>query len=624
MQLSGWMEEQEANNEKKWKEFAAQQCHFWTTGKASNSSTSSRTIDVPAADTTNAIQNFEDHYCVKWLADGAEVPHHDPGRSGCSGGCGKAHPRVTLDWHKNSTTTTTATSSSTVSANASEGGATEQPGSSSGQAKRKQPLQEEKQERDEEEPQEYVTATLSHEELLPFRNYFDNLCDRGLAARVSNKNKKGTAIGAIIMPATATTMYHYRFKGSLPISTHMQQIREQAPFGSHLIKVASHEAMVASEQAHRQYLLQQQEALEIYASQTRRRLTMNRNHGDNGGGMDLLLEQVLEVCYNHNLQDHLDLAEMAWMRCTCKFMARIANQMILQQMQQLRLVYSVLTDGMYCDTTTLEGQTDPHPPEAFISIPNMMTRRFVDLYSVQASHVPLQLSNIAQAADGEDANSIHNHHLQSTFQYSPVATATNLYPWQSPWLSLQQEQAQHSFTFYSPHSHYKGHLVRLYLLPADSSSSMSCGGSLLEGGCLFANSKVLEVARYPVHPQGLRQGVHLDATSSSCLRYEAITADEETRSATTIDGDDSNTTVDHKLVRYSGTMRLESIPFGFGDLLGIYVRKKLPLAKQRLLEIRSKRPATTSEKEYVKALAKAVRQSPGNAHAFRGMMGWGR
>ena len=72
---------------------------------------------------------------------------------------------------------------------------------------------------------------------------------------------------------------------------------------------------------------------------------------------------------------------------------------------------------------------------------------------------------------------------------------------------------------------------------------------------------------------------------------------------------------------HKGNFSIDTIQFGFVDLLGIYVRKKFIQEKQKLSVIRRKRPVSRGEKEYVKALAKAAREAPGNAQTFRGMKG---
>ena len=69
----------------------------------------------------------------------------------------------------------------------------------------------------------------------------------------------------------------------------------------------------------------------------------------------------------------------------------------------------------------------------------------------------------------------------------------------------------------------------------------------------------------------------------------------------------------------SGYLDIQSILFTFADLVGVYVRMKLFKVKQIYNASSVKKPA---EKAYIKALAKAAREAPGNASSFRGMEGW--
>jgi len=68
-----------------------------------------------------------------------------------------------------------------------------------------------------------------------------------------------------------------------------------------------------------------------------------------------------------------------------------------------------------------------------------------------------------------------------------------------------------------------------------------------------------------------------------------------------------------------GKIILQSIVFTFDDLLGVYVRMRLYNAKREYSLSTIKKPA---DKAYIKALAKAAREAPGDARSFRGMAGW--
>jgi hypothetical protein len=59
---------------------------------------------------------------------------------------------------------------------------------------------------------------------------------------------------------------------------------------------------------------------------------------------------------------------------------------------------------------------------------------------------------------------------------------------------------------------------------------------------------------------------------------------------------------------------------GFQDILGIYARKKLPIAKQEMQKIKNKRPLKRFEKEFVKGIAKLASEMPRSNEPF--LKGW--
>lgn len=138
-------------------------------------------------------------------------------------------------------------------------------------------------------------------------------------------------------------------------------------------------------------------------------------------------------------------------------------------------------------------------------------------------------------------------------------------------------------------------LIRVYLEGGANTNLKSC---LPEKDCLY--SDLLEVARFYFNPYDIdREGIY----TSSNFKYNVTSLTQTDESKT-------------------GKFCIQSFQFDFRDFLGIYVRKKLPKAKENMQEIKKKRPITTKEKEYVKAIAKAARESPGNSQAFQGMKGW--
>jgi hypothetical protein len=119
----------------------------------------------------------------------------------------------------------------------------------------------------------------------------------------------------------------------------------------------------------------------------------------------------------------------------------------------------------------------------------------------------------------------------------------------------------------------------------------------------------LEVTRYRIDPRELQESKTYTSTPPN-LTYKVSTVANHMEVG------------DAFKIKYSGSLSLEAVQFDFHNLIGVYVRKKLPIAKEQMQAIRSKRPVARLEKEYVKALAKAAREAPGNASAFEGMQGW--
>ena len=62
----------------------------------------------------------------------------------------------------------------------------------------------------------------------------------------------------------------------------------------------------------------------------------------------------------------------------------------------------------------------------------------------------------------------------------------------------------------------------------------------------------------------------------------------------------------------AGFFTVKAIHWSFGDLLGLYARLALPGAKSHLQSIKSKRPASLTEMNYVKALAREARFASGD------------
>lgn len=419
-----------------------------------------------------------DQCCSPWLADGLELLGHAKYTvtKGCSGGCGKEHPKITLHFDNGT-----------------------------------------------------ATAVLSHE-LDPFVQYFDGLCHTGLARQCAPMR--------------------YELTGYL--HDHFDKLQATAKFGSHLIKVSA-SALAASKRAHEH---------QVEKDELEREAKKRKTQGPEADGD--VLSRIMEICRSQNLQDHLDLAEIAWLRLSCKTMAKTAAKMARSRLQQVRLSYSVLVDGVAIGDT--ERNSEDLRSEGFLEATQSDGFIDVERYTIVASHQPLSYAN------------------ETAGTFVPKESASM--PWDST--ILDEISSDRSF---------RGHLVRVYLEAAPQGASNLC---FPERNCLF--SEPLEVARYRIDPRELREaGVH----ESSKLTFEVASVEATSGS-----------------VLNKGSFLVQSIQFDFNDLLGIYVRKKLPIEKKKMQEIRRQRPASRAEKQYVRALAKAAREAPGSSQAFNEMSGW--
>ena len=505
-ELSEWMEEQQAQADAKFAAIQQEQRKLWTPSHV-----------------------FE-ACCASWLAHGAEIPIHSSSKmtcavnstQGCSGGCGKDHPRVTLDFSS----------------------------SSSSSCHRDDHHNDTQQQRSMQQPR--AIAIVSHP-LDPFDNYFVSLCQEGLATPCPDYDNN------------KDNQTRYYLTGFL--STHLEKMHKEAPFGSHLIKVSAM-ALSSSRRAHEHYLEHQ----ELERQAKKRKLQSTTVPFSNAP----LLESVLEICYNHQtLQQHLDLADISWMRTSCKIMAKYAARLACLRMQQIQLDYSVLGNPIYRDVDDVNELDE----EGSVVRVNHNELHF----GVLSCRLPLVL-----LLDDKE-------------------TPT------TPAVFVPQENKEFDIASHGPF------LVRVYL-----DHKPTAIDTFPEWKVLFPNQQPLEVKRSFVDPRVQSESMEL---VSSNMTFNIVSLDGQDSASLVLNGqpttaDSSNTSnqgtvsdlEQHEHRR--GTCSLRSVTFDFNHLLGVYVRTKLPLAKRQLDDIKAKRPATAAEKNYVKALAKAAREAPQNARTF--------
>lgn len=223
--------------------------------------------------------------CIPWLSDGSEVAGHRSNHNvtlGCSGGCGKSHPRITLEFDEVS-------------------------GS---------------------------TAHLSHR-LEPFVRHFEELCEAGLASRISTEPRSK------VNAASKSGSMSYSLKGFL--LEHGDKLQRSSRFGYHLVKVTP-SALAASRRAHQRQVEKEEEEKERQAKRQRVALERRGFHFDGRN----LLDRALQVCHDHGaFLDHLDLLEIAWMRLSGhRTLAKVAAKLAAKRMQGIRLNYSASLLGV--------------------------------------------------------------------------------------------------------------------------------------------------------------------------------------------------------------------------------------------------------------------------------------
>lgn len=446
-----------------------------------------------------------DSCCIPWLSDGSEVVGHRTNHhvsKGCSGGCGKDHPRITLMFDD------------TI-------------GSS---------------------------AEISHP-LDPFSQYFEELCDQGLASRV---NIDGTTRTDEPRECSKHKRRIYRLNGFL--NDHRERLRRSSCFGYHLVKVSPAD-MAASRRAHDRHV-EQEDQLERY--QKRRRLEGAPNHSNSQRN---LLEGAMQICYDQGaLLSNLDILDVAWMRLTgdrtlTKFAAKVASD----RMRQLRLSYTALL---------LRTQNDDEGSKK---------NCFEDQSFINIRCGPFSLETL-QERPGHFAPATSGQRIE----WEHCGDAESLPSTVGP-LVLR---------------------ISVRLEGTDPISSTSLPGDAPEMDCLF--DQPIEVGWYHIE-------LPRDLSGEDSVPEGQMTIPSEQTSCSKVLVYVSSLGLSYRC----GNLSLSSLSFDYRHLMGIYARRKLPLAKQEMMELKKKRPVTVAEKDYVRAVAKEARQAPGSGErTFVGLDGW--
>jgi len=562
VELSEWMEKQQETAAEVAAEMEREQRQIWTPS------------------------HVLDECCLPWLVHGHELSGRRSTASsgsirnhrGCSGACGKDHVRITLAFESET---------------------------------------------------QQGTAILSHA-LDPLLRYFDALCQQGLACRIEAVASSPTITN--VKTATDTEKGPVRFllygsleahvkriqnlqpsKGQTSANSaeaqqqQQQQQQQRACFGYHLVKVSG-EALTASKRAYERQ--EQQRELE--------RQTKRQKIWKSAVAPPHLLESVLDI-FCHDSKDyflqHLTLADLAWMRQLRgsetmttithnsnheQILGLYAARMAEDRLKRIRLSYSVL---LGCDQTIRTDGRGPRPivqDEHCVFTLGDGSHKYEYFYVVKP-RVPLVLR------------------MQSSQQACRRSTADSC----SMGCFVPERITDFRLTIPSDDDDEDmdlgGAMIRIYLEPDPDVTNLP------ERDCLF--TAPLEIARCRIRwnqlPSLGQSGQPIEELTLSNMAVQVSSsrvhnqdlASYPTREALT--GVPARTEHDRHC-----DITLQSFQFGFDDLVGIYVRKKLPLAKKHLQQIKTTRAVRPMEKEYVKALAKAVREAPGSADAFAGWLGW--
>jgi hypothetical protein len=506
--------------------------------------------------------NILNSACIPWLMEGMEVAGHGGDAigsavalsMGCSGGCGKVHPRITLSF-----------SSSSSDKSSSDAG------------------------------ESFAKATLSHS-LDPFIDYFDNLCQEGLATK-----QTGTSIAASLPRSAAgeggagkvesskrPTMASiddepivYRLSGFL--ERHIEMLRKTPNFEYHLVEVSPRD-MSASRRAHENQLEAEEEEQQRVKRLKRPSYAKSTTGSDDVSEREQnptsILDDVLGICYeNQSLKNHLNMAEISWMRLTGhKAMTNVAARLAGQRMWDAEFSFSVLVTP---SPPEILGQI-PNPHEGRLILQQFLSTSLYQEYVVLGSHRPL----------------VSSCRTNPEF-FVPKTDQPHEYRWTNNNNNVEQDQPQPRQEENSARGNV---IIRVYLEQLLSDPVVTCRTTKKqqapEYDCLLQRNLPIEIARFRIDARDEKpEGTYKSPCSK--LTYKVLPGG---------------------ITSSGGGISIESVDIGFQDVLGIYARKKLPIAKQDMQMIKKDRPLKRHEKEFVKGLAKLAREMPRSKEPF--LKGW--
>ena len=475
-------------------------------------------------------------------------------------------------------------------------------------------------------------ARVSHD-LKPFLDYFDSLCnnEKQLATKITTPTKGSWKGGGTEYKLVGFLHEHI---DNLKKHQQQQQQRDKESkkkiiIGDHLIKCSSSD-LAASHRAKERYLQQE----ELQNQGKRRKL----NTG-NGKATKCLLESILEICYHYNLQEHLDIVDIAWMRTSCKLFGKYAAKMATARMQDIRFSYSI----HIADENAPES--DNEDEEIFVNAPSFAealeiiqareaaAARAAQAHQAGAGLVPDDVDAPTGDAAADSPDDIVVHRDEITIKYG-----MHLYP------RHFVRKALHAPLVLRSLSKSENDTTSTTAVAADAAAS--------EGRYVPDNDEKQFLVEWPGeggeaddNPCRLLVRIFIDgvkkATNGHIKEYPErdllfTTPPLEVQRYTFYGfenywGMPAPTPLKFAIdeSREPARFVFHDVTFTFRELLGIYARKKFRLEKQRMDEMKTKGGTgagggrvTLTYKNYVRALAAEARLAPGNERDFNVMEGW--
>jgi hypothetical protein len=435
---------------------------------------------------------------------------------------------------------------------------------------------------------------MSHR-LDPFVLYFEKLCQDGLATReatgaatsatptiVSTECIGGRNIdqfNPIAMTDFDDGPTVYRLSGFL--ERHVGMLRNNSKFGYHLVHVSPRD-LAASRRAHEHQVAEEEEQERVKRLKRLSGANSTNCSTDNekSSVSRSVFDDVLQICFeNRSLKSHLTMAELSWMRsCGHTSLSNVAAKLAGQRMRDARFTYSVLVIPRSPEIK--ESRIDYQ--EGMLKLQDFLRTSLYQEYTVLGSHLPL----VASIADPElfcPTGAEGSNEFRWSNNNNGANNTSNMTSRDGPRSQQKEENPQDKV------------VIRLYLekLSIDSATCQSPNRRLPESDCFEERVLPIEITRFRIdNIRNKSEGVY----ESPCkkLTYKVLTG--------------------------GGGISIESIQVGFQDILGIYARKKLPIAKQEMQKIKNKRPLKRFEKEFVKGIAKLAREMPRSNEPF--LKGW--